>query len=267
MLTVGLGGVLVEVLRDARMLMLPAAPEDIRAALLGLRGATLLRGVRGRPPADVEAVVQAALALAALAHDLGDLIEAVDVNPLIALPAGALAVDALIVPRAPAPWAPGAQVAAPLTLYRGAVDPAWIDYNGHMTEASYLTVFGNASDGLFRYVGIDEAYRAAGRSFYTVETHINFYREAAEGEPLRVTTQILGLDEKRLHFFHKLYHDGTGDLLATTEQMLLHVDMQAGRAAPMPPHIHAALAAVLAAHAGLPRPTEVGRQIAIRKKG
>ena len=65
-------------------------------------------------------------------------------------------------------WTPGAEIGLPLKLYECPVDPNWIDYNGHMTEASYLTAFGDASDVLFRYVGIDEAYRAAGHSFYTV---------------------------------------------------------------------------------------------------
>jgi hypothetical protein len=64
-----------------------------------LRGAALLRGVRGRPAADLEAVVRAALGLAALASDLGDHIAEVDVNPLVALPDRAVVVDALIVPR------------------------------------------------------------------------------------------------------------------------------------------------------------------------
>jgi hypothetical protein len=58
-----------------------------------------LHGVRGRPPVDLEAVVNAALGLAALSEDLGDLIAEIDINPLMALPAGALVVDALIVPK------------------------------------------------------------------------------------------------------------------------------------------------------------------------
>jgi acyl-CoA thioesterase FadM len=162
-------------------------------------------------------------------------------------------------------WTPGAVVAAPLRLYTGAVADAWIDYNGHMTEAAYLTAFGEASDALFRYVGIDDAYRAAGHSFYTVETHINYYREAAAAEPLAIATQVLDLDEKRLHFFHTMTHGATGVLLATTEQMLVHVDMRASAAAPIPPAVFAALQAILAAHLALPRPKQMGRQMAIRR--
>jgi acyl-CoA synthetase (NDP forming) len=100
MLTVGMGGIFVEVLRDVRWLCLPPSAAEIRAALEGLRGAALLRGARGRPPVDLDAVVRAALGLAALAEDLGDRIAAVDVNPLVALPDRAVVVDALVVPRA-----------------------------------------------------------------------------------------------------------------------------------------------------------------------
>jgi acyl-CoA synthetase (NDP forming) len=103
MLTVGLGGIFVEVFKDARMLMLPTTPDAVRTALLSLRGAALLHGVRGRPPVDLKAVVRATMGLAALAADLGDQIAEIDVNPLIALPDAALVADALIVPKPDAP--------------------------------------------------------------------------------------------------------------------------------------------------------------------
>jgi acyl-CoA synthetase (NDP forming) len=99
MLSLGSGGILVEVLHDYRLLLLPTNSGEVREALLGLRGAALLKGVRGRPPANVEAVVETAMRLSALAADLGDLIAEIDINPLMALPDGAIAVDALIIPR------------------------------------------------------------------------------------------------------------------------------------------------------------------------
>jgi len=99
LLTLGSGGIFVEVMKDIRMLMLPTSADRVRAALESLRGAALLRGVRGRPPADLDAVVGAALGLAALARDLGDLVSEIDINPLRALPDRAVVVDALIVPR------------------------------------------------------------------------------------------------------------------------------------------------------------------------
>jgi carnitine 3-dehydrogenase len=163
-------------------------------------------------------------------------------------------------------WSPGAEIGTPLKLYICLVDPNWIDYNGHMTEASYLTAFGDASDALFRYVGIDETYRAAGHSFYTIETHINYYKEVSSGQPLHIATQLLGLDEKRLHLFHTMTHGLTHELLATTEQMLVHVDMKASSASAIKPDVYAALSAIMTVHQAMPIPKQVGRQMSLKKK-
>ncbi len=165
---------------------------------------------------------------------------------------------------APSRWQPGDQVPAPLELYRCRVEPEWVDYNLHMGESFYLFAFGWASDALFRYVGIDEGYREAGHSFYTAESHITYRREAASGDPLRFTTQVLAVDEKRLHLFHAMLDDD-GDEIATTEQMLLHVDTGSGRTTPTPPGTQRALEAIAAAHAALPRPTDAGRVIGTRR--
>jgi carnitine 3-dehydrogenase len=159
---------------------------------------------------------------------------------------------------ATAPWKPGDVPAAPLRIYRTPVEPEWVDYNGHMTESAYLTAAGWASDKLFRYIGDDEAYRAAGHSFYTVETHIVYVREVAVHEPIEFTTQILGVDAKRVHLVHCMFHGVDGGLLCTAEQMLVHVDMNAGRSAPILPDVAAALAAIAEAHSSLPAPPQVG---------
>ena len=168
----------------------------------------------------------------------------------------------------PAPhWDPNAPIAAPLCMYRPTVLPEWVDYNGHMSESCYLLVFGDNSDAFFRFVGIDEAYRdQGGQSLYTVETHIHNIQEVAEGEPLRLTLQLLDHDDKRVHIFHAMYHATTGDLLATAEQMLVHVDMAQGRSKPMPADLQARLQAIAQAHASLPTPPQVGKPMGIRRK-
>ena len=138
-------------------------------------------------------------------------------------------------------WSEGTAVPAPLKLYRCDVEPDWVDYNRHMTEAAYLTAFGWATDALFRYIGDDEDYRAAGHSFYTVETHVNYLREVAGDDSLRFATLVVGLDDKRLHIYHEMFDDATGDLVATTEQMLLHMNTAAGgppRSAGGPPGLY-----------------------------
>ena len=95
-LTVGAGGVLTELLADSDALLLPTNEVEIARALRGLRCAPLLSGFRGRPRADVSAVTAAAMGLAEYALANAELVEEIDINPLIASPNGATAADALI---------------------------------------------------------------------------------------------------------------------------------------------------------------------------
>jgi carnitine 3-dehydrogenase len=165
------------------------------------------------------------------------------------------------------PWDPNAPIAAPLSLHFPTVLPAWVDYNGHMSESCYLLVFGDNSDAFFRFIGIDESYRdQGGHSLYTVETHIHHVREVAQGEPLRLNLQLIDHDEKRVHIFHTMTHDATGDVLATAEQMLVHVDMAQGRSADMPAYLQDRLHAIAKAHAVLAAPKNLGKPMGIRRK-
>ncbi|MEU0198633.1 MULTISPECIES: acetate--CoA ligase family protein [unclassified Streptomyces] len=97
--TVGLGGVLVEVLRDTAVGVPPFGEEQARDMLAGLRGRALLDGVRGRPPADRDALVEVVLRVQRMALELGDRLAELDINPLMVLPQGqgAVALDALAV--------------------------------------------------------------------------------------------------------------------------------------------------------------------------
>jgi acetyltransferase len=97
---VGLGGILVETLKDVQLLLPPVAEADARAALDRLRGAPVLRGVRGAGAADVDALVDVIVRFSELCQDLGDRVTEIDVNPLIVFEAGrgARAVDCVIVP-------------------------------------------------------------------------------------------------------------------------------------------------------------------------
>jgi acyl-CoA synthetase (NDP forming) len=94
-LTLGAGGVLVELVEDTATLLLPATRAEIRTALTGLRIGPVLEGFRGRV-ADLEAVVTAVEAIAAFATEHADRLVEIEVNPLLVLPEGAVAVDALI---------------------------------------------------------------------------------------------------------------------------------------------------------------------------
>jgi len=100
-LTVGLGGIFVEIMRDAAHRLPPVSPDEALRVIGELRGAALLRGARGRPAADIDALADALVRLSWLAHDAADLIDELDINPLCVLPAGrgTRVVDALVVPR------------------------------------------------------------------------------------------------------------------------------------------------------------------------
>jgi acyl-CoA thioester hydrolase len=162
-------------------------------------------------------------------------------------------------------WDPDAVIEAPLHLHDTPALAEWMDYNGHMSESCYLLAFGDSADAFFRYIGIDEAYRAAGHSLYTSETHLHHRAEAAEGEPLVMTLQVLDLDRRRLHLFHEMRHGDTGQLVASAEQLLVHVDMAAGRSSEMPDELYERVAAIQQAHAALPQPEVVGRPMGIRR--
>ena len=158
------------------------------------------------------------------------------------------------------------ELGQPLQLHSDTVRPEWVDYNQHMSESRYLQVFGDASDALLRYIGVDADYHADGLSYYTVETHICHLREVAVGQPLAVETQILAQDDKRIHLFHSLRHAGQRTLLATAEQMLLHVDTRQGRACAARADVLARIARIAEAHSGLENPPAAGRVVGQRDR-
>lgn len=95
----GLGGVFVEILKDVTFRLAPFGIDEARLMIDEIQGRAMLDGVRGAPPADVEALAEALARLSVFAAANADTVETIDVNPFIALPEGAVAVDALIVPK------------------------------------------------------------------------------------------------------------------------------------------------------------------------
>jgi carnitine 3-dehydrogenase len=141
--------------------------------------------------------------------------------------------------------------------------PGWIDYNGHMTESRYLFAGTMVCDNFLRLIGADMDYVQGGHSYYTAENHIIHLDEAKLGDRLTGTVQVLGHDEKRLHLFIRILKGDSA--VATVEQMLLHVDMKAGKACPAAPEVLARLKPIAEAHAALPRPESAGRHVGQRK--
>ncbi|MEL6217515.1 MAG: carnitine 3-dehydrogenase [Pseudomonadota bacterium] len=166
--------------------------------------------------------------------------------------------EAALYDRAGAPEAP--DLAQPFETAARVVPGDWCDYNGHMNESRYGQMFSDAADGTMRLIGADQAYIDRGLSYFTVEIHIRFLEEARVGDAMRVTTQVLEGAGKKMRLFHALWHSD-GRLLATGEQMLIHVSLET-RAACVPEDAVAdRLAEIAARHADLPLPEGAGRGI------
>jgi acetate---CoA ligase (ADP-forming) len=99
LIAAGLGGIMIELLGDTAVRLAPVNDQLARAMLASLKGHPLLTGFRGKPGADIDALVDTICRLSELAHDLSDIVDQIDVNPVIAGGSGVMAVDALIVCR------------------------------------------------------------------------------------------------------------------------------------------------------------------------
>ena len=158
-------------------------------------------------------------------------------------------------------------IETPLVLYRDVVRPEWVDFNHHLNVAFYVRAFDFATDAFFDHVGLYLDYiERTGCTLYVREMHVSYHREMKEGAPMRFETQVLDVDEKRLHLFHFLYHDAEDYLAATNEIMCMHVDTATGRSAPFPPDRLEALEAVGRSHAELAAPADKGSVIGIRRR-
>lgn len=151
-------------------------------------------------------------------------------------------------------------------LFKDEVHKEWVDYNGHMSDASYARVFAIAVDRLMQKIGVNAAFREEHHyTFYTLETHVCFLKETFQGHPIRVTYQHLDNDKKLLHVFFVLENEA-GERLATSEQMVMGIDMRQSRSAPFPAPIMENIEAMAKRDKHLQKPKEAGRVIGIRRK-
>ncbi len=145
----------------------------------------------------------------------------------------------------------------PIPTGRRAIPLDWTDYNGHMNEARYLQAFCDATDRFMELVGCDAAYIATGGSYFTAETHIRHLGEVHAGDMVEIRTQLLGGAGKKMHLWHEMISGG--DVVATGEHFLLHVDLATRRPSDPSDAIQAAMAAITEAQASLPQPEGAGR--------
>jgi len=150
-------------------------------------------------------------------------------------------------------------VPAPLELHRDKIRPEWVDYNGHMNLAYYVLVFDHATDAFLDYIGLTEAFRKNRNcSTFAAEIHVNYLSEVKEPDEVYITTRLIGFDQKRIHFFHSMYHAGEDYLAATSEMLSLYMDMSVRRVGLMPTEIMDRLTEIQQSHGSLSVPEQLG---------
>jgi acyl-CoA thioester hydrolase len=111
-----------------------------------------------------------------------------------------------------------------LPVYRAAIQPEWIDYNGHLRDAYYGLVASYAVDGVMDHLGLDAAYRERTHcTLYTLEVHLHYLHEVKSSDDLAVSSLILDFDRKRIHVGCRFICSRLSEPVATADMMLLHV--------------------------------------------
>lgn len=152
-------------------------------------------------------------------------------------------------------------------IWREPVRGEWCDYNGHLNMAYYVLIFDHATDVFHDSLGLDRTYRLETNcSTFAVEIHTTYLAEIHEGDEVSVTTQLLDHDEKRLHYFHRMYHAEKGFLSATNEIMTVHVDLGVRKVVPLSAGTRKKATALFDLHRDLPAPDQQGHTIGIRRK-
>lgn len=148
------------------------------------------------------------------------------------------------------------------------VQSDWIDYNGHMNVAYYTLAFDKAFDDfLENWIGTGESFVARSKMGpMALQAQICYLAEMMEGEAFSVRFYLVDHDEKRMHVFAEMIAASDGRVAATYESLGMNVDLEARRSAPYPDWAYARMARLKAAQAHIPRPSQVGQQIGIRRK-
>ena len=133
----------------------------------------------------------------------------------------------------------------------------WIDYNGHLSEAYYVLVFGHATDAAMAGLGMTPRYLTdTGTSLYTLEAHVRYLDQVPPGARLDVRSSLIGVTAKLLWLWHEMWCDGR--LRASEEVLCVHVDTTAGRSSPFPDELHGRAEALR-----VPPPEHAARRIAL----
>ncbi|MEM7668840.1 MAG: thioesterase family protein [Pseudomonadota bacterium] len=154
-----------------------------------------------------------------------------------------------------------------MITYRDTVRADWIDFNGHMRDGYYVLVVSYANDAAMQRLGLGPDYLVrTNRTLYNLESHTRYMREAHEGDAIRCDMWLADADTKRLHFAARIADEATGETLAVTEELLMHItragDRPRGEA--FPPAVQAAVDSMREEDRGAEIP-RLSTSIAIRR--
>ncbi|HUQ37228.1 MAG TPA: thioesterase family protein [Aestuariivirga sp.] len=147
------------------------------------------------------------------------------------------------------------------------IESQWIDYNGHFNMAYYNVLFDKDSDVALAFVGLGPAYvEKTGNSYFTLEAHISYLRELGQKDQVRIATQILDFDSKRLHYVQMMHQAKEDWLACVTENIVMHVDLASKKSSPFPAEVLERIKIAHDAHKSLSIPSQVGHRIGIPRK-
>ncbi|ANW02996.1 3-hydroxyacyl-CoA dehydrogenase NAD-binding domain-containing protein [Bradyrhizobium icense] len=152
----------------------------------------------------------------------------------------------------------------PLRMATRQIPSDWLDHDGHLNEIRCFQLFGSAAGTLLHYIGLDGEYLSNSGNYRSVETHLSHLRALYAGDRIRVLTQVLGADDKRLHLFHMMMREDDDGPAVTGEQMLVHVEAGNGRSGPVQGKLRERVLELGRLHAELPRPGRAGASIGLR---
>jgi len=154
-----------------------------------------------------------------------------------------------------------------LELHETKVIEQWVDSFGHMNLANYVAVCDESTFAFWELVnGNSTQEQRDGAEYAVVETHVNYLREVRLGDSLKVTTQLLGADEKRFRLFHTMINKADDSIAATNEVMGLGFDLNTRNLSTFKLDVQKRLQDILVQHAELPIPKNAGRGIAMGVK-
>jgi acyl-CoA thioester hydrolase len=122
--------------------------------------------------------------------------------------------------------------------YRGVVYPWHCDHMGHMNVMWYAGKFDEACWQLLAMLGLDRArFAEDGSGMAAVEQHIQYKRELHAGDAVTVQSALLEVKDKSIHMLHKMVHDASGEVAATTVVVGVHIDARIRKAIPLPEEV------------------------------